>query len=230
MSKQKEYVINHEANNWFNRNKHTLVHQEKIEKDFVLNNFKNLELNNIDKILAIGCSNGWRLNELQKITNASECYGIEPSSDAVKEGNELFPNIKLTEGTCENLPFEDNSFDLILVDFCMYLCDRNYLFKTISEIDRILNNNGHVMLYDYYPLYPYSNSYKHSTEICSYKIDLSKAFTWNPYYIMLHHTTSNLKCIQLDSLDHEKSDISEVNDRICLTVLKKQKEDAYLQK
>ena len=45
------------------------------------------------RILEIGCGEGLLLNDIQKVNPNAECYGIELSENAVKEGKRKYPNI-----------------------------------------------------------------------------------------------------------------------------------------
>ena len=47
--------------------------------------------------------------------------------------------------------FPDNFFDMIILGFCLYLCDRNKLFKIASEVDRVLKENSYLVIIDFYP-------------------------------------------------------------------------------
>jgi hypothetical protein len=71
---------------------------------------------------------------------------------------------------------------MIIFGFCLYLCDRKDLFKIALEADRCLSDNGFMVILDFYPPFPYKNSYSHKEGIFSYKMDYSKLFSWNPVY------------------------------------------------
>ena len=95
--------------------------------DQVLASIRSLSLQPTS-VLEVGCSNGWRLEAFRK-TYAIRCWGIDPSADAIKEGKTLFPQISLVRGTADSLPFGADMFDLVIFGFCLYLCDREDLFK-----------------------------------------------------------------------------------------------------
>ena len=70
-----------------------------------------LEAKANQKLLDIACGLG-------RLLEASQDYGVEPygidiSSVAIAKAKERFPNFKLQEANAEDLPFEDNTFDLI---------------------------------------------------------------------------------------------------------------------
>lgn len=179
MKTQKEIFLASEANQWFLRNKK--YYDETKDNDGVIIQ----TLRDIDiipkKVLEIGCSNGFRLNKINTVFG-SECFGIDPSVQAIENGKKEFPNISLQVGTADFLPFVDNSFEMIIFGFCLYLCDRKDLFKIAFEADRCLSDNGFLAIIDFYPPLAYKNTYTHTEGIFSYKMNYSKMFSWNPSY------------------------------------------------
>ncbi len=110
---QKDIVYNLEGDAIFKRLKDKLGKNNYDER---LNNI--IETSGIypKSILEIGSGNGWRLDYLRKKYDA-ECYGIEPSPEAIMEGNIMFPEIALMRGTADSLPFEKDKFDLVIFGF-----------------------------------------------------------------------------------------------------------------
>ncbi len=183
MAHQKNIFFNGEGDQWFLRNRNNLLGSSDIIKAITSTNIIP------KKVLEIGCSNGYILNDINKLFNC-ECYGIEPSVIAIADGKK-FNNINLQVGTADNLPFEDNSFDVIIFGFCLYLCDRKDLFKIAYEADRCLNSGGFIIIKDFFVSKPYKNAYKHKEGVYSYKMDYSKMFSWNPSYNLISNTILN---------------------------------------
>jgi len=100
-------------------------------------------------VLEIGCSNGYRLQKLHK-TYSCSCYEIDPSDNAIKDGQKQYPTLNLYKGDATKLPFTDKKFDMVIFGFCLYLCDREDLFKIAYEADRVLKKNGHIVIYDFF--------------------------------------------------------------------------------
>ena len=210
-SKQKETFSTSEGDKWFDRNI-----ELSIENDKIVQLFKSIELFP-KKVLEIGCSNGSRLN-LIKDTFGCECWGIDPSSEAIKNGGEKYPDILLSTGTADSLKFEDNSLDTIIFGFCLYLCDRNDLFKIAYEADRCLKDGGTLVIKDFFPTFPYKNKYSHLDGVYSYKMDYSQMFKWNPSYA------------EVANIVHTHSGFGLVNvpdEKISITVLRKNEQYAY---
>jgi ubiquinone/menaquinone biosynthesis C-methylase UbiE len=136
------------------------------------------------RILEIGCGSGENLAFLSRKYGV-DCYGLEPSREAVKEGSIQFPGLKLAVGTASKLPYEDGAFDCLLFGCCLYLCDRSALFSIAAEADRVLRPGGALLILDFSPPFPYRNTYKHRPGLYSYKMRYSAMFTWNPAYTVI---------------------------------------------
>ena len=139
MKSQKDIFKASEADEWFNRNKESYKKNKK-ENDIIVRTLNAIEIKP-NKVLEIGSANGERLNKIHKYFG-SECFGIDPSLKAVQQGKDEFKNISLEVGSADSLPFDDNKFDVIIFGFCLYLCDREDLFKIAYEADRCLSNKG----------------------------------------------------------------------------------------
>ena len=78
-------------------------------------------------------------------------------------------------------------FDFVVFGFCLYLCDRGDLFQIAKEADRVLKNDGYIIICDFYSSANTKNAYHHLPGIFSYKMDYRKLFVWHPNYDCLHH-------------------------------------------
>jgi len=176
---QKEIFSTGEGNRYYERNKNKLT---SPDKDPIIQSIAQLELSP-KKVLEIGCSNGWRLHSLRQIYK-SDCWGIDPSAEAIKQGRAEFREINLERGTADALPYENQIFDMIIYGFCLYLCDRSDLFKIAYEADRVLMELGNIVIYDFFSPLPYKNRYAHYEGLYSYKMNYANLFLWNPAYIL----------------------------------------------
>ncbi len=177
---QKEIFGDTEGDKYYERNK--LKHDGMVstDEDPIVQGIVHMGLSP-KSILEIGCSDGWRLDRLYNMY-PSTCFGIDPSEKAVQEGRDKWPQLKLIKGTADELPYKNKLFDMIIFGFCLYLCDRNDLFKIAYEADRALMDTGHVVIYDFHPSFPYKNHYTHYQGLSSYKMNYSLLFLWNPSY------------------------------------------------
>jgi len=214
---QKQAFLDSEGDRFYERNRNVLEPTgESAAKDRVLGaiNAANFQPRSV---LEIGCSNGWRIEALRK-SRGAKCHGIDPSADAIRDGRALFPELALEQGTADALPFADNTFDLLIFGFCLYLCDRKDLFKIACESDRVLNDDGHIAILDFHPPFAYRNEYKHLAGMSSYKMNYATMFSWNPAYTLLSQTAFN----------HDGRDETPMpDDRLSVSILRKDTRHAY---
>jgi SAM-dependent methyltransferase len=144
--------------------------------------------NNKLNILEVGCGAGMRLDWLAQNTGA-KVFGIEPSSKAVEEAMHF--GIRVSKGTADDLPFESGSMDIIIYGFCLYLCDRQDLFKIAKEADRVLKNEGWIVIRDFYSDSSLMVPYHHKEGVSSHKMDYGKLFDWHPFYTRYSHKVSH---------------------------------------
>ena len=136
------------------------------------------------KVLEIGCGDGTRLAWLKSNVNA-DCYGIEPSAHAAAAA--CAKGINVQQGTADLLPFNDQSFDIVIFGFCLYLCDREDLFRIASAADRVLRSPGWLMILDFFSPVPRTKDYRHRPGVLSYKMDYRTLFAWHPDYECMTH-------------------------------------------
>lgn len=211
---QKKIFLQDEGNQWYLRNKNA-IYTKSNDPIVDLLVYRQLKPK---VVLEIGSSNGWRLNNIREIF-ASDCYGIDPSIKAIIDGRQKFPEINLTQGTADSIPFEEKVFDLIIFGFCLYLCDRKDLFKIVYEADRYLKDQGYLIIYDFEPTFPYKNRYQYKAGMYSYKMNYSNLFLSNPSYFIV---TKNI----LTHYGFEK--IEDPNERISINLLMKNTVNDYI--
>lgn len=75
---QKEIFVKSEGTNFYRRNKKNHdIYRKTTDKYKILNCMDILNLKP-ERVLEIGCSDGWRLKNLKKKYNA-KCFGLDPS-------------------------------------------------------------------------------------------------------------------------------------------------------
>jgi arsenite methyltransferase len=98
------------------------------------------------KALDIGCGTGFPMIELStRLGSESKVFGVDPwerAIERVKEKIELYEikNAKAVQGTAENLPFENDFFDLIVSN--NGINNVQDLDKTFTECYRVLKPGG----------------------------------------------------------------------------------------
>lgn len=214
---QKEIFVNGESDNWFLRNKETL----KNRSEFIDVNEMLAFIKPNNTILEIGCSNGAKLNYIQnQLPNFNvSLFGIDPSTKSIEDGNNNFNNLKLEVGTSDCLNYKDDFFDIIIVGFCLYLVDRNLIFKTVAEIDRVLKQGGLVIITDFEPPFPIKKPYFHKQGVFSYKNNYSNFFIAGGHYNLIKKLHYNHNNLTFDS---------DFNERVSTSILYKEKfNDVY---
>ena len=191
--KQKDIFLSGEGNAWFARNAAALAQHQLPDSDPLLQEIVSLKghfskADGVVKILEVGCGPGLRLDWLQQ-NMGWECHGVEPSGEAV--GRAISVGVQAQVGTADELPFSDKSFDVVIFGFCLYLCDRDDLFKIAAEADRVLKNPGWLLLKDFYSATPAARLYHHAVGVYSYKMDYKTLFTWNPDYTVYSHRVAH---------------------------------------
>ena len=105
---------------------------------------KHLNINPDDVILDVGCGGGININRMAK--DAKKVYGIDYSIESVKlsrEVNEkLIDNgqVEIHEGNVKDLPFEDNTFDIVTAFETVYFWPD--IEKCFGEVKRVLKPGG----------------------------------------------------------------------------------------
>lgn len=183
--KQKNIFLELEGDAWFRRNAGALATRKLPESDPVLTEILNLPSNGREtRVLEIGCGDGTRLNWLRE-NRGFVCSGVDPSAQAVAVAQGR--GIEACQGTADRLEFADGTFDIVIFGFCLYLCDREDLFRIAFEADRVLKNPGWLVILDFYSQTPLKREYHHRSGLFSHKMDYRALFTWNPAYTSFSH-------------------------------------------
>jgi ubiquinone/menaquinone biosynthesis C-methylase UbiE len=210
---QREVFLDGEGDAWYQRNSASAGQRRLPEGDPLLTQILALSAPAATEgasILEIGCGEGIRLGWLKE-NRGCTCYGVDPSARAVTAASQR--GVLAQTGTAEQLPFEDATFDVVAFGFCLYLCDREDLFRIACEADRVLKSPGWLVIYDFFHPTPTRREYHHRAGLFSYKMDYRSLFTWHPGYAtfahkVFHHTS------------HDFTD--DRNEWVAVSVLRKQ--------
>ena len=85
------------------------------------------------------------------------------------------------------MPFESGFFDVVVFGFCLYLCDREDLFRIVQEANRVLKAEAWLVIHDFYSPIPIKRDYHRKQGVCTYKMDYRKLFDWHPAYTYYSH-------------------------------------------
>jgi ubiquinone/menaquinone biosynthesis C-methylase UbiE len=189
---------------------------ERIRQDLILSA---LEKTGVEArtVLEVGASDGWRLEALHSRDPDLVAVGIDPSRAALRDGTRRFSGVELTRGTAERLPFSDRSFDLVILGFCLYVVDRDDLFRVAAEVERVIATSGVVALLDFHSDTPLRTPYRAIPGRYSYKMNYGEMFAWNPVYRRIHEQLA----------PHPGSQIDDPGGRVAVTLLKRDPDCAY---
>jgi ubiquinone/menaquinone biosynthesis C-methylase UbiE len=98
------------------------------------------------KVLDIGCGNG--RNILSIVDIAKNITGLDNSQKAVqytKDNLKIYPNVEVVLGDALNLPFEDSSFDFVLLSMTLVNFADGKL-KALQEMKRVVKDEGKVII------------------------------------------------------------------------------------
>ena len=124
-----------------------------------------------DRILEIGCGIGTVVYELSK--KRYDVIGIDISGEAIEYGKEKYGDIRLEVQAEETLPYEDESFEVVLsFDLFEHIAK---IDKHISEVKRVLRPGG-------YYLFQTPNRYSNII----YETLWTKSLQWRQYHPSLH--------------------------------------------
>jgi len=168
------------------------------------------------RVLEVGAGDGWRLAGLRRRYPGARLCGVEPSAAAVRDGRRRF-GLPLVRGTAERLAFADDVFDLVILGFFLYLCDREDLFAVAAEVDRVACEDALVAVFDFHAERPYRNPYAHRPGCYSYKMDYAGMFLWNPGYRVLERAV----------VGHAGPVAAGPDDALAVTVLRRRLAGAY---
>lgn len=86
-------------------------------------------------ILDVGCGEGFTLIKLKHAKIGQNFEGVDNSDDALKIGKKLNPKLNIKKGDIYKLPYEDNSFDLLIcTEVLEHLKDPQ---KAVNELRRV---------------------------------------------------------------------------------------------
>ena len=109
-----------------------------------------LKLKGNEDIVEVGCGDGGILVNLRRNGHKGKLVGLEINDGMFCESVEIHkkeslqPLIEFIVGSADNLPFADKSFDVVLAFFMLYHMPD--IQKTLREWQRVLKNNGRVLI------------------------------------------------------------------------------------
>ena len=106
---------------------------------------KQYNLTKNSKILDIGCAKGFMLYDFSRIIPGIEVNGIDISEYAINNAKTEVKD-KLQVANAIKLPFEDNSFDLVISITTLHNLNEEDLKQALKEINRVTKENSFITL------------------------------------------------------------------------------------
>lgn len=114
------------------------------------------------RLLDVGCGSGTLLLRLlQNSAELGHCYrllaGVDIDSRMLKQARRKLASaripgsseVQLLQASCQDLPFEDGSFDVIATSLLMHHLEDESKQQCLEEMKRVLTPDGRVILMDY---------------------------------------------------------------------------------
>lgn len=93
------------------------------------------------KILDVGCAKGFMLYDFKQYNSTFEVQGIDVSQYAIENSKEEVKEY-LQVANAAKLPFEDNTFDLVIAINTIHNLDRENCKKALQEIMRVTKKDA----------------------------------------------------------------------------------------
>lgn len=97
------------------------------------------------RILDVGCAKGFLVKDL--VDQGMDAYGIDISTYAIEKGINI--NGRLRVGCATQLPWDDNSFDLVISINTIHNLTRDKVIESLQEIQRVSRGSSFVQVDSY---------------------------------------------------------------------------------
>jgi SAM-dependent methyltransferase len=98
-----------------------------------------------DRVLDIGCAKGFLVKDLHEAAPGLSVFGLDVSSYALREAHQD-ARPYLIRGSCDKLPFADNSFKLALAINTIHNLEPDGCRRALREIQRVSPDNAFVQV------------------------------------------------------------------------------------
>jgi ubiquinone/menaquinone biosynthesis C-methylase UbiE len=104
---------------------------------------KQYNLTQDSKVLDVGCAKGFMMHDFSEMIPGIEVQGIDVSKYAIEN---CMPSVKdfVQVADARELPFEDNSFDLVISVTTVHNFDREQCIQALQEIERVSKKNAFI--------------------------------------------------------------------------------------
>ena len=110
---------------------------------------QDLTLNSDSQILDLCCGSGQTTEFLLQLSE--QVTGLDASPLSLKRAKNNVPSATYVEAFAEDMPFADNSFDVVHTSAALHEMQPQQLRKIIQEVHRVLKPGGTFTLVDFHP-------------------------------------------------------------------------------
>lgn len=164
-------------------------------------------------VLELGCSDARNVPVFRQRFPDAGYFGLDPSVEAIDAARQAWPDGSYRIGLATDLDKFNRRFSLIYCGFFLYLQDREELFLLMHKIHNALDDNGHLLIYDFSPSFPHMNTYHHHEGVLAYKLQYGKMFEASGLY----HTVAQYR---FDTQTKRPS--NDMNSQVGMHLLRKQ--------
>jgi len=104
---------------------------------------KHFNLTSNSTVLDVGCAKGFMLHDMAELIPGITVKGIDISTYAIENAiDSMKPHIQVANAI--DLPFEDNSFDVVISITTVHNLERQECVKALQEIERVSKGNSFI--------------------------------------------------------------------------------------
>lgn len=132
--------------NFYDKLENSYIQKFGCNKEIINNDF----INYFDKdysFLEVGCNIGNELKILKK-SGFKKLTGIDTQKHAIEIARSNLKSVEFIHGNAENLPFEDNTFDVVFTNNLLIHLNSKNLITAIKEMKRITKK--YIWSFEYY--------------------------------------------------------------------------------
>ena len=140
MTKQLGYWKGQSGKEWFDRT--------KIDPESRVEAFKKM-IGDLDigSVLEVGCGLGYNLEAVFKV-GGYDVHGVDPNEHAIRLASSKYGNQFFSFGDCFNLPFSENTFDLVFTSGVLMHVTSGDLLRAVENLNRVAKK--YVLVIEYY--------------------------------------------------------------------------------
>ena len=106
---------------------------------------EHFNLNSNSSILDVGCAKGFMLYDMQRLIPGIQLAGLDVSEYAIQHAKEEVKDI-VAVGDARKLPYEDNSFDVVISITTLHNLEVDELAVALQEVERTARKGSFITL------------------------------------------------------------------------------------